>query len=141
MPKPSIRQMELAKEILLNIKRTGKAKKNKGQLVESVGYSKTVAMHKPGEVMEQVGVKEALKSFGFDEESAKAILTEIMTNPKEKGENRIKAAQEVFKVFGTYAPEKSIGLTGTMEDLIKINLGKRNEAIIDYNNKGHNKDD
>lgn len=51
-------------------------------------------------------IQEALDEAGFNEIRAKNVVAEIMNDQEEESHNRIKAAQEVFKVKGTYAPEK-----------------------------------
>jgi len=91
---------------------------NAGQIVEKGRYGKGAMIH-PNSVLESKGVKEELKILGFDEDSAKKVVAEILNNGKE--ENRIRAAQEIFKVQGSYAPEKHL-IKG------KVDFGKLEEA-------------
>ncbi len=101
---------ELQKKLAINIVKNAKRKRplNKGQLVEASGYSHTTAIKQLPAVFEQKGVQEELEALGFDLESAKAVVKKILTTGKE--ENRLKAAIEIFKVVGAYAPDKSISL-------------------------------
>lgn len=114
---PTVLQENLADEIIKNTKR--KRKKNLGQLVESGGYSKTVAEAKPGEIIAQKGVQEALEEKGFSATNARRVVGEILDNEKIDPGNRIRAAQEVFKVTGEYAPEKHETAT-VIVDISKI---------------------
>ncbi len=54
-------------------------------------------------------MQEELENLGFDAESAKKVVTNILKRGKE--ENRLKAAQEIFKVTGSYAPDKHLNMT------------------------------
>lgn len=79
-----------------------------GQMLEKVGYSKGIA-ESPSRVMQSEGVQEELKNYGFDSEIAKGVVAEILM----AGENdsvKLKAADMIFKVHSTYAPEKSVNL-------------------------------
>ena len=100
----TLRQKKLAEGIIENAKKGTKL--NKKDLLVSVGYAINTAEVKATEIIEQKGVQEELESLGFDFESAKKVVTSILKKGKE--ENRLKAAQEIFKVTGAYAPEKHI---------------------------------
>lgn len=101
------RQKKLAQAIIRNTQTADPL--NTGQMLESVGYAKSVALHKPKEIIEQKGVQDELKNLGFDIDSAKRVVTHILQKGKE--ENRLRAAQEIFKVSGEYAPEKHLVVT------------------------------
>ena len=103
----TLRQKKLAEAIVHNAK-TG-SKKNKKELVVSSGYSEISAESSAGILIEQKGVKEELNKLGFNVESAKKVVVQILRKGKE--ENRLRAAQEVFKVSGEYAPEKHLVVT------------------------------
>lgn len=77
-------------------------------MLEKVGYSKSMAKAKAGEILESQGVKEELEILGFNEHAAMRVVEEIMHNPEVDPTARLKATDQVFKVRGTYAPEKSI---------------------------------
>lgn len=98
----TIRQKKLAVKIIENAKSTEKM--TAGQMLENVGYKPSVAKHKPSEILEAVGVQDALEELGFDGDSAKKVVKSILQKGKE--ENRLKAADMIFKVTGDYAPEK-----------------------------------
>jgi hypothetical protein len=101
-------QKNLAQEIIKNTKR--KKPKNKKELLVSAGYDETTATATPGDIIGQKGVKEALEDLGFTEESAKKVVLSIMMNERVDPNARLKATDQVFKVRGSYAPEKSINL-------------------------------
>lgn len=98
----TLRQKELAKNIVKNAK--AKNKLNKQELVVSSGYTPITAEAHASEIIAQKGVKEELANLGFDVESAKKVGKHILTHGKE--ENKVKIIQEIFKVTGEYAPEK-----------------------------------
>ncbi len=103
----TIRQKRLARATIENIQATEPL--NKQQLVASVGYSEIVAYKKATEILESKGVQEELKKLGFDPDSAREVVAEILL----AGENdtvKLKAADMIFKVHGTYAAEKHVNL-------------------------------
>lgn len=100
----TLRQKKLAQNIVENAK-TGN-KLNKKELLVSVGYTQTTATANPGLIIDQKGVQEELEILGFDSESAKKVVKTILTKGKE--ENRLKAADMIFKVGGDYAAEKHV---------------------------------
>lgn len=104
---PTIRQKKVAKKLIeamaLPNPPTG------GQIVESSGYGKSMSLY-PGRVIDTEGVREAMTELGFSEEGAKSVVQEILYDKKAKHHDRLDAAEKVFKVHGTYAPEKSVNL-------------------------------
>lgn len=105
---PTNLQRNLAREIISNSKR--KKPLNKKQLVVSSGYGEVTADRHASEVIEQVGVLEALNDFGFSVDNAKKVVGNILNDERVKPETRIRASEQVFKVHGTYAPDKSINI-------------------------------
>lgn len=103
----TLRQKRLAEEIVKSAK--SKKKVTANTMLVNVGYAKSVAEHKPAEILDAKGVQEELENLGFDVESAKKVVKSILIKGRE--ENRLKAAQEIFKVQGEYAPEKHLVLT------------------------------
>lgn len=99
-------QRKLAENIV-NAAKSGK-RTNKKELLVSAGYDLTTAKATPGRTLEQKGVQEELEYLGFDAESAKKVVKNILMRGKE--ENRLKAADMIFKVGGDYAAEKHINL-------------------------------
>ena len=120
--RPNIRQRALAQEIIKNAKE--KNRRTAGQLVESVGYSRSTSIKKPGEILDGIGVKKALQEYGFTEENAKRVVTTILNRGKE--ENRLKASDIIFKVHGSYAPDRNINInvdiTSVLEELKKASF-------------------
>jgi hypothetical protein len=97
---PTILQKNLANEIIENTKR--KKPKNKKEMLVSVGYAQSVAGAKANEIIEQKGVIEALEELGFNENTAKKVVKEIMLNEKTDPNTKLKATDQVFKVMGSY---------------------------------------
>lgn len=113
------RQRRVAKLIIKNA--TLDKPLNGGEIVESSGYG--VSMKKnPQVVLESEGVKEVLEESGFTEDNAKRVVSEIMLSEKVEPNARLKATDQVFKVQGTYAPEKSVNLN------IEVPIGKQKTA-------------
>ena len=123
----TIRQKKLAKALVENIQSPDPL--NKQELVASVGYSEMSADKKATEILQSKGTQEELLNLGFSEEGAKKVVEKIMYNEKVEPASRLRAASEMFKVFGTYAAEKSFNLTvnSSVEELnsiIKSDLAK-----------------
>lgn len=123
----TLRQKKLAKNLVDNLQAVKPL--NKQELVVSSGYSQISAESSAKNIIEQKGVQKELKALGFDEDTAKRVVAEILENPLEEGSTRLRAASEIFKVFGTYAAEKSFNMTAniTAEELsnvIKADLAK-----------------
>lgn len=118
-------QKELAQNIVKNAKRTKKL--NKKELLVSSGYSELSASQSSKFIIEQKGVKEELAILGFDEQTAKQVVGEILRDKNNEPQHRLKAADMVFDVFGSKAPDKSINLNVNAEEmsnLIKDGLNK-----------------
>lgn len=105
------RQKKLAKAIVENA--AAKKPKNAGQLLESVGYAKNTAEAKPGEILEQAGVKEELANLGFTVEGADSVVKEILYKGKSE-KTRLTAANLVYERLGAKAPDKTINLNATL---------------------------
>ena len=91
---------------------------NGGQMLEKVGYSPGI-VENPSRVIESEGVQQELKHLGFDPETAKGVVAEILV----AGENdavKLKAADMIFKVHSTYAPEKVVNLNINTEPSDRI---------------------
>lgn len=114
----TIRQKNLANNIVNNLKR--KNPLNKAELVVSSGYSETTADRHTSAVFEQKGLQDELKVLGFDENTAKGVVSEIMLDNKVDANARLKATDQVFKVEGSYAPDRSTS--------VNLNIGSRNMA-------------
>lgn len=114
-------------------------------MLEKVGYSKTMAKAKTKDVLESVGVQEELRAMGFTEENAKTVVQDIMLDVEKDANARLKAADMVFKVHGSYAPDKTdITTQGekiTMgEDKIMELAQKTADALRDYDTKDTHSD-
>lgn len=83
--------------------------KNQGDIVIAAGYSPATAVI-PGKLLNTIGVEIALADNGFNPDTAKKVVNEILTSDKAMHKDRLKAADMVFKVHGTYAAEKHVSL-------------------------------
>lgn len=102
---------------------------NNGQIVENSGYGKTMRKY-PKRVIETEGVKNELQTLGFSEEGAKSVVQEILYNPKVDPNARLKASDQVFKVQGSYAPEKK-DITTKGDKLPNTDLDKLAEVMAE----------
>ena len=123
----------LEKNLAQNIVKNARRKKplNKKELVVSSGYAEISAQSSAHLILEQKGVQDELKVLGFTEDNAKRVVKEIMLNDKVDPSARLKATDQVFKVEGSYAPEKSVRLN------IEVPVGKQKvatDAIVRFLN-------
>lgn len=99
---------------------------NGGEIVEKSGYGESMKLY-PARIIDTPGVDKALEEYGFTADGAKAVVQEIMYNPKADANARLKATDQVFKVEGSYAPEKSVALKLNVERRLDDN--KETEAL------------
>lgn len=105
---PTQRQKKVAKLIIENS--TVDKPLTGGQMLAKVGYSESMQTAKVNDVLESEGVKEALADYGFTEDNAKQVVASILLDENKDPNSRLKASDMIFKVHGTYAPEKNINL-------------------------------
>lgn len=117
---PTIRQQRLAKEIIKNS--TASAPKNKKELLVASGYTEISAESSQHDLFDRPGVQEALSDLGFSEEGAKAVVQEIMYDKKIDPGNRLRSADMMFKVHGSYASDKPENNQGTRIIVIPAEL-------------------
>lgn len=60
-------------------------------------------------------IQEALRELGFDSNNAKRVISNILNDETLEPKDRIKAAENVFKVHGDYAPEKKLNVNVDVE--------------------------
>lgn len=102
----TVRQKKLAPEVVKNLQSPNP--KPIGQVLKSVGYG-TGLQNQPKRVLESEGFKEEMAILGFDVETAKRVVGQIAL----EGENdnvKLKASEMIFKVHGTFAPDKSLNV-------------------------------
>lgn len=93
------------------------------EILKRSKYSTTTAETKSTRIINSEGVQEELKAQGFTEENAMNVVTEIMLNGDVDPGARLKATDQVFKVRGTYAPEKKLNLN------LEVNSEHKERAI------------
>lgn len=103
--------------------------KNSGDIVAEAGYA-AINTAQPKRILDTDGVKDALSDIGFNEETAKKVVTQILNSTEAMHKDRLKAADMVFKVHGTYAAEKHVSLN------IESNVD--NERLLEIANRLRN---
>lgn len=109
----TVRQKRVAKLKIENV--TLDKPLTDGEIVELSGFGPSMKKN-PHVVMNSKGVQEELEASGFTEENAMRVVTEIMLDPEREANARLKATDQVFKVRGSYAPEKSIAVTMALNE-------------------------
>lgn len=79
------------------------------EILKRSNYSTTTAETKSTYVIQSEGVQEALRDFGFSEDNAKKVVSEIMLDSKKDPNARLKATDQVFKVHGSYKNDEGQG--------------------------------
>lgn len=105
---------------------------NSGDIVEKSGYGETMRLY-PKRIIEAKGVQKELEVLGFSERSAKTVVAEIMLNDEANDTDRLRAAEQVFKVKGSYAAEKKVNLnieTNLEIDSETLSLAKQYEEQL-----------
>jgi Holliday junction resolvasome RuvABC DNA-binding subunit len=121
---PTIRQRRIAKAIVDNLasgKQTAKV-----ELLRQNGYG-TSLQNNPKRVLESAGTIKALGELGFNPETAKKVVESIMLDESAMNKDRLKASDMVFKVHGTYAPDKhvSLNIDAQVDDARLLELAQR----------------
>jgi hypothetical protein len=88
--------------------------KNSGDIVIQAGYAAT-NKEQPKRLLNTTGVETALADNGFSPETAKNVVKMILESNDAAHKDRLKAADMVFKVHGTYAAEKHVSLNVEIE--------------------------
>jgi hypothetical protein len=112
----TILQQNLAREIVKNA--TRKKPLNKGKLLEIAGYDKTTAEATPTKIIEQKGVKDALREWGLTEE---LIASSLVDDIRDKPKNRSKELSLGAEILGMKAKENDVVPTVTNFTQIIIN--------------------
>ncbi len=105
---PTLRQRKVARTVVEAIQNGNEYKTGK-EILAINGYG-TSLQNAPARVLESAGTIVALEELGFTEENAKNVVTHILKDNTARAGDRLKAADMVFKVYGTYAAEKSINV-------------------------------
>lgn len=108
MRTPSAKQKKVAKMLIENSKSNKPL--TKGEIVEKSGYGVSMKTN-PQVIINSDGVKQALTDFGFNVDNAKKVTANIMLDETKHEHARLKAADMVFKVHGSYVNEAGGGNT------------------------------
>ena len=100
----TVRQKVVARNLVENMR--SPKPKNKKEILVLSGYSNSIASKNADSILESPGVKAEVKVLGFDDISAMKVVQKIMHDNRVDPSARLKATDQVFKVQGTYAPEK-----------------------------------
>jgi hypothetical protein len=129
---PTAKQQKVAELIIENTKLDQPL--NGGEMLEKVGYSEGLQKH-PDRIISSAGVQDALEVAGFNQRSAKGVVSEIMLNPKADNASRLKATDQVFKVTGAYETDNSKSINILMPVLVKF-LNEKDNGNSDGNTSG-----
>lgn len=103
----TIRQKILAANMVRNM--VTKEWKTAKEIIVASGYAPSKG-HNPHQVFDKLGFQEEMERLGFDEDSAKSVVVGVMRSKRSKPSDKLKATDQVFKVQGSYAPEKRVNL-------------------------------
>lgn len=118
----TLKQKEAAKLIIKNA--TLDKPLTGGEIVENSGYGVSMKTN-PQVILNSQGVKDALAEYGFSENNAMMVVTDIMMNEDTDANTRLKATDQVFKVHGTYAAEKTTSLN------VNVDVKKTDRTELD----------
>ena len=104
--KPTIRQRKAA-QLIVDTARGKTGLLTDAEIVRAAGYKQSIE-DAPAKVLGNPGVLEALDDLGFNEDTAKKVIAKILNSNESKDENKIRAADLVFKVKGSYAADPNI---------------------------------
>ena len=90
-------QRDLAEAIVINKKLSRDKRKNKKELLVSMGYSTSTAESIPNKIIESKGVKDALKEWGLTEE---LITTSLVFDIENKPKGRVKELSLGAEILG-----------------------------------------
>src|SRR3990167_6750657 len=96
-------QKDLAEAIVDNKKKPKYKRKNKKDLLVSVGYDQITAEKAPKRTLEAKGVKDSLKEFGLTE---KLITTSLVNDIEAKPKNRLGEMRLAAEILGMNESEK-----------------------------------
>lgn len=114
-------QKILADAIVANRKLPKDQRKNKKELLVSIGYSPVTAKAIPKEIMESKGVKEALREMGLTEQ---LITTSLVEDIKAKPKQRVKELSLGAEILGMKDNDK---VTVNINSLSVLISNARNE--------------
>lgn len=81
-----------------------------GEIVERSGFGPSMKKN-PHVIMKSKGVLMELKAIGFHEDNAKRVVGEILDDHNNEPKDRLKASELIFKVHGSFAPDKHINVS------------------------------
>ena len=126
-----------------NLKRPPEERITKYDLLIQAGYSQEVAASLTGQLI-QNGKIRVIPQKGFDSDSAKLVLQELMHDPTVKEETRLKAAEDTLKIHGEFkdGSENAPGTTsailaGILRDIFDSNKPKIKQVVSEQQYEEH----
>lgn len=110
----SVRQKKVARKLIENLSLDKPL--THGEIVESSGFGPSMKKNSHV-VINSKGVQEELAILGFDEQTAKEVVGEILLDKNNEPQHRLKAADMVFDVFGSKAPDKHVNINVSADEL------------------------
>lgn len=89
-------QQDLAEAIVENSKKPRASRKNKKELLVSMGYATSTAESIPNKIIEAKGVKDALAQYGLTEELITTALVEDIKGKPKKRERELALGAEIL---------------------------------------------
>lgn len=93
------------------------------------------------ELLSKPIIQQELRKLGFDSNNAKRVIGEILNNEKADPRARIKAAENVFKVNGDYAPDKTIKLSVNSESSERFKQLAKRLLVLQCDDEKRNDND
>lgn len=95
-------QADIATELIKDFKKPANKRRNKTELLESVGYAESTARTEQKRVLESKGVQYELKKRGFTIENAQKVISEIMLDENQEARDRLKGAELTLKAHHVF---------------------------------------
>ncbi len=92
-------QEDLVEAIVKNKSLPRHKRKNKQELLESVGYASTVAKHKPGEILDSKGVLDLLEKKGLTKDLITDALVYDIENKPKRRERELRLGAEILGIL------------------------------------------
>ncbi len=125
---PEIQMKERLKQlILLNLQLPIEARKSKLDILIEAGYPEKRAKAL-ADILVEGGKETIINKRGFDENSAKKVISELAHDENIKPEVRLKAAEDMLKTLGLFREQPPDGGAATIMAQLLSDIFKRSES-------------
>lgn len=124
---PKRRLTKKQREFVNEYAQTGNGVQSALKAYDSKDYATAASI--AAENLKKPQIVSELVELGFDTNTAKRVVGEILSNKEVEPQHRLKAADLIFKVHGDFAPEKSLNLNIEVEtdEVVKKITAELNE--------------